>query len=101
MTARIYRPARNAMQSGKGKSRDWVLAYEPAEPRQIEPLMGYTASGDTLQQVKLTFETLEAAESFARRNGIPYSVQPPHDTVEKRVSYSDNFKSDRKAPWTH
>jgi hypothetical protein len=101
MTARIYRPAPNAMQSGKGKSKQWVLVHEPASPREIEPLMGYTASGDMNAQVKLSFETLEAAEAYAQKNGIPYSVQTPHETVPKRASYPDNFKADRKTPWTH
>ena len=101
MTARIYRPAQNAMQSGKGKSRQWVLVHEMATPRGIEPLMGYTTSTDTRQQIKLSFETLEAAEAYAQKNGIAYSVQAPHETTPKRVSYPDNFKSDRKTPWTH
>jgi hypothetical protein len=101
MTARIYRPARNAMQSGKGKSRQWVLVHEMAAPRGIDPLMGYTTSTDTTQQIKLSFDTLEAAEAYAQKNGIAYSVQPAHDATPKRVSYPDNFRSDRKTPWTH
>ena len=101
MTARIYRPAPNAMQSGKGKSRQWVLVHEPASPRIIEPLMGYTSSSDTQTQVRLSFETLEAAEAYAQKNGIAYIVQPAHDTVPKRSSYPDNFRFDRKTPWTH
>ena len=101
MTARIYRPAPNAMQSGRGTSKEWVLVHEPATAREIEPLMGYTASGDTQAQVRLTFETLEAAETYARKNGIPYSVQPPHSSTPKRSSYPDNFRFDRKTPWTH
>jgi hypothetical protein len=101
MTARIYRPARTAMQSGKGKSRSWVLVHEPVAPRGIEPLMGYTSSTDMTQQVKLSFATLEEAEAYAQRNGIPYTVQPAHDPSPKRVSYPDNFRSDRKTPWTH
>ncbi|SFZ82492.1 ETC complex I subunit conserved region [Devosia enhydra] len=101
MTARIYRPAPNAMQSGRGKSRQWVLVHEQASPRQIEPLMGYTGSGDTTQQVRLAFDTLEDAEAYAQRNGIAYTVQPAHQSVPKRASYSDNFRFDRKTPWTH
>lgn len=101
MTARIYRPARNAMQSGKGKSSQWVLVFEPAEPREIDPLMGYTSSSDMRQQVRLSFDTLEAAEAYAQRNGIAYSVQPAHEVTPKRVSYPDNFRADRKTPWTH
>lgn len=101
MTARIYRPARNAMQSGKGKSKQWILVHEPSTPRSIDPLMGYTSSSDMNQQVKLSFETLEEAEAYAQRNGIPYSVQAAHEPTPKRVSYPDNFRSDRKTPWTH
>ena len=101
MTARIYRPARNAMQSGKGKSNQWVLVHELAVPREIDPLMGYTSSSDTRQQIRLSFDTLEAAEGYAQKNGIPYSVQPAHEATPKRVYYPDNFRSDRKTPWTH
>ena len=100
MTARIYRPAPNAMQSGKGKSKQWVLVFEPASPREIEPLMGYTASSDMNAQVRLAFDTQEEAEAYAQKNGIPYRVEQPHETVPKRASYPDNFKSDRKTPWT-
>ena len=101
MTARIFRPAPNAMQSGRGKSKQWVLVYEPAVARQIEPLMGYTSSADTRQQVRLSFDTQEAAVAYAVKNDIPYQVQPAHDPVPKRASYPDNFRSDRKTPWTH
>ncbi len=101
MTARIYRPAPNAMQSGKGKSKDWVLSYGQASPREIEPLMGYTSTTDTQVQVRLSFDTLEEAEVYARANGIPYTVQPSHTPTPKRSSYPDNFRFDRKTPWTH
>ena len=101
MTARIYRPAPNAMQSGRGKSKKWVLVHEQATAKQIEPLMGYTATSDTQVQVRLSFETLEEAERYCRDNGIPYTVQPAHSPTPKRASYPDNFRFDRKTPWTH
>lgn len=101
MVARIYRPARNAMQSGKAKSNDWVLVFEPETPRSIEPLMGYTSSSDMKRQVTLHFETLEEAEAYAQREGIAYAVQPPQQSTVKSVSYPDNFRFDRKTPWTH
>jgi hypothetical protein len=101
MAARIFRPAPNAMQSGRGNSKQWVLEFEPSSPLEIEPLMGYTASSDTRRQVRLTFDTLEQAEAYAQRNGIPYTVQPEHTPTPKRTTYSDNFRFDRKTPWTH
>jgi hypothetical protein len=63
--------------------------------------MGYTATTDTQVQVKLSFDTLEEAETYARANGIPYTVQPPHTPTPKRTSSPDNFRFDRKTPWTH
>jgi ETC complex I subunit-like protein len=101
MTARIFRPAPSAMQSGDGNSRRWQLLSDPASAREIEPLMGYTSSTDTETQVKLFFDTLEEAEAFAQKQGIPYRVQQPHESTPKRTVYSDNFRSDRKTPWTH
>ena len=101
MPARIFRPAPNAMQSGRGNSRQWVLVHELNAAKEIEPLMGYTSSTDTRQQVRLTFDTLEEATTYAERNGIPYTVQPEHIPTPKRASYPDNFRSDRKTPWTH
>jgi hypothetical protein len=78
-----------------------MLVNAPASARQIEPLMGYTSSTDTETQVNLYFDTLEEAEAYALRAGIPYRVQRPHDPTVKRASYSDNFRFDRKTPWTH
>jgi hypothetical protein len=101
MVAKIYRPARTAMQSGTAKTKQWLLDYEPAEPRRIEPLMGWTSSGDMKSQVRLRFATKEEAIAYAEREGIPYRVHEPHDPAPKPMSYSDNFKYNRPEPWTH
>lgn len=101
MTARIFRPAPNAMQSGRGQSKEWVLVHAPQTAREIEPLMGYTSSAETRTQIKLSFDSLDEAEAYARRNGIAYQVLPDHKPTVKRASYSDNFRSDRNTPWTH
>jgi hypothetical protein len=101
MAARIYRPSKTAMQSGKAKTGDWILEFEPEAARKIEPLMGYTSSTDTKQQVKLRFPSAEAAVAYCERNGIPHLVQQPHDAKRRRASYSDNFAFGRKQPWTH
>ena len=76
MTARIYQPARSAMQSVQSKG-DWLLEYEPEKPREIEPLMGWTSSADMRSQVKLRFDTKEEAIAYAERNGIAYRVEEP------------------------
>ena len=74
MTARIYKPAKTAMQSGTAKTKDWVLDFEPEEPRTVEPLMGWTSSGDMRQQVRLRFASKEEAIAYCERHGIAYQV---------------------------
>jgi hypothetical protein len=101
MFAKIYRPAKTAMQSGKAKTHLWVLEFDQEKPRTIDPIMGYTSSSDTRQQVKLTFETAEQAIAYAERNGIDYRVIAPKEATRKNVSYSDNFRFSRTQPWTH
>ncbi|MBP1849914.1 ETC complex I subunit [Rhizobium halophytocola] len=101
MSAKIYRPAKTAMQSGKAKTHLWVLEFDQSQPRKIDPIMGYTSSVDTLQQVKLTFETQELAEAYAMRNGIEYRVVAPKEPNRQNVSYTDNFRYTRQQPWTH
>ncbi|MBP0618088.1 ETC complex I subunit [Jiella sp. KSK16Y-1] len=89
------------MQSGKAKTRLWMLEFEPAAPKEVEPLMGYTSSKDTRSQVRLTFETKEQAIEYAERNDILYRVEEAHAPKRARVAYADNFKYDRRQPWTH
>jgi len=101
MHARIYKPSRTAMQSGKAKTNRWVLEYAPEVPLKADPLMGYTSSADMLRQVRLTFDTLEAARSYAERNGIPYRVSGEEQPKVRPASYADNFRYSRAQPWTH
>ena len=101
MTARIYKPAKTAMQSGTGKTKEWVLDYEPEQPREIEPLMGWTSSGETQQQVRLHFDTKEEAIAYSEREGIPYRLEEAQLPKTRTMSYSDNFKFNRTGPWTH
>ena len=101
MFARIYSPARTAMQSGKGKAGIWLLEYEPEQARKIDPLMGYSTSGDMLQQIKLKFDSKETAIAYAEKHGIPFQVIEPKTSKVPNVSYSDNFAYRRGQPWTH
>jgi len=101
MSARIYSPAKTAMQSGKGKTGLWILDFDPEQKRKIDPLMGYTTSGDMKSQIRLTFETKEEAIAYAEKRGLAYRVQEPKEPKRRNISYSDNFKYDRRVPWTH
>jgi hypothetical protein len=101
MLARIFRPAKTAMSSGRANTEQWVLEFEPERPKTIEPLMGYTSSDDMRSQVRLSFDTKEEAIAYAERNGIAYRLLEPKDRQRPTISYSDNFRRDRNQPWTH
>lgn len=101
MVARIFRPAKTAMQSGKAKTNKWILQYEPEVARTIDPLMGYTSTSDAKSQIKLVFNSQEEAVSYAKRNKIPFRISQANDRKIFRASYPDNFKFDRRTPWTH
>jgi hypothetical protein len=92
MKVRIYRPARNAMQSGRANTQEWVLEYETVSPRQPEALMGWSSSQDTLNQVKMRFPTQQEAVDFAVKNGWDYAVAQPHERRVVPRNYVDNFK---------
>ena len=89
------------MQSGKAKTGNWILEFEPEKPRKIDPLMGYTTSADMKSQVRLVFPSMEEAVAYARREGIAFRVEEPKEPRRRQVSYSDNLRYDRRTPWTH
>jgi hypothetical protein len=103
MRARIYKPARTAMSSGTAKTKTWVLEFAPAERRQLDPLMGWTGSGDMNAQIKLRFDSAEAAQDYARARGIEAVVlQPKKRKANLRPGgYGDNFATNRRQVWTH
>lgn len=100
MKVRIFRPAKTAMQSGVAKTREWLMESEP-QPKSIDPLMGWTASRDTMQQVQLRFETLEEARDYAEKSGWQYTVEKPHERAIRPKAYADNFAYNRVGRWTH
>jgi ETC complex I subunit conserved region len=101
MSARIFSPARTAMQSGKARTGNWVLEFEPEKRKKIDPLMGYTTSSDMRSQVKLLFDTKEEAIAYAEKNGIPFRLEAAKEPKRRQISYAENFRYDRKTPWTH
>ena len=101
MVARIYCPAKTAMQSGQARAQEWLLEHEPAAQRVIDPLMGWSGSTDTRAQVRLAFETLAEAVAYAEKHGLAYRVEQPKARKAIRKSYSDNFKFGRIGSWTH
>jgi hypothetical protein len=101
MPARIYKPSKTAMQSGTAHTDQWLLEHEPEAARELDPLMGWTGSGNTQTQVKLWFDTKEAAIAYAERMGLAYVLTEPQPRNHIRKSYSDNFKFGRVGSWTH
>lgn len=103
MRARIYQPAKTAMQSGTAKTTDWVLDFAPETAREVDPLMGWTSSDDTQAQVRLRFDSRDAAEAYARAHGIDYDLteKSPRKPVIRLRGYGENFATDRKGVWTH
>ena len=103
MRARIFQPAKTAMSSGTAKTKHWVLEFAPASARSVDPLMGWTSSADTQAQVRMSFETKEAALDYASQHGIDAVVQQPN---KRRANirpggYGENFATNRRGAWTH
>jgi hypothetical protein len=103
MRARIFQPAKTAMSSGTAKTKGWVLEFAQASARSVDPLMGWTSSSDTQSQVRLNFDTKEAAVEYANENGIDAQVQEPNKrkTNIRPNGYSENFATGRRGAWTH
>ncbi len=95
MKARIYQPAKTAMQSGRAGTRRWRLEYDAEQAREIDPLMGWTSSADMPQQVSLSFESRDQAVAFADKYGIAYYVEEPQLRTVRPKSYAENFRYDR------
>lgn len=101
MAARIYKPAKTAMQSGTARTKAWVLEFEPETPREVEPLMGWTSSRDMKSQIRMSFPTKEEAMAYAKKHGIVCHVMEPSVRKRRAKSYSDNFRFGRIGVWTH
>ncbi|MEO1100220.1 MAG: ETC complex I subunit [Pseudomonadota bacterium] len=101
MDARIYRPRKSAMQAGRAKSGGWVLELLNKGRRTSDPLMGWTSISDTSSQVRMAFESRDAAIAYAKREGLTFTVDEARETKRLVKSYSENFSADRKQPWTH
>jgi ETC complex I subunit conserved region len=103
MAARIYQPAKTAMQSGTARTKGWVLEFTADHAREVDPLMGWTSSDDTQAQVKLAFDTRAAAEDYARARGIAFEVSLPKERKQniRAGGYGENFATNRRGAWTH
>ena len=101
MLARIYKPTRTTMQSGRARTKDWVLEFEPASARCADPLTGWISSTDMDGQVRMEFETSEEAVAYAQAHGIAFQVTQPQARKLIIKAYADNFAFNRRQPWSH
>ena len=101
MTIKIFKPAKTAMQSGRGKTKQWLAEYVSDISTTKDTLMGWTSSSDTRNQIKIFFETKEQAIKWAKNNNYQFFVEEPQTRNIKPKSYSANFDMKRKEPWTH
>lgn len=101
MLAKIYRPAKTAMQSGKARSKRWCLEFEPSVAPKLDPLMGWTGSADPSGQIRMFFDTKDEAVGFARTHAIPHQVTEPPEAKRIIKAYGDNFAFRRREPWSH
>ncbi|MEM9937974.1 MAG: ETC complex I subunit [Pseudomonadota bacterium] len=101
MDARIYKPAKTAMQSGRGKTHEWVLEFLSSAKRVSDPVMGWTSIDDTTGQVRLHFDSREQAVAYAKRENLTFTVEEARERKRLVKSYSENFSATRKQPWTH
>ena len=103
MRARIFKPTKTAMSSGTAKTRSWVLEHVSESAREVDPLMGWTSNTDTQSQVRLTFDSKQAALDYAKAHGIDAVVQEPK-TRKANIrpgGYGENFATNRRGAWTH
>jgi hypothetical protein len=101
MTARIYKPSKTAMQSGRGKTEKWVLEFFQNSATKRDPLMGWRSGSDTQKQVKIKFDSKNDAVRYAEKNSIKYTLSEPKVRKVKPKAYADNFSFNRKETWTH
>jgi len=88
--AKIYKPTRTAMQSGKGRTKHWMLEFITSN-NGVNPLTGWETSRDTMSEVKIEFENKDQAVNFAKKNNISYSIVEPQKRKIIKKSYTDNF----------
>ncbi len=101
MLARIFKPSKSSMSSGRARTRDWVLEFAPASARHLDPLMGWSSSTDMNGQVRMSFETEQEAVAYCQAHGLEFQVIPHKPRHHVIKAYADNFAASRREPWTH
>jgi len=101
MTIKIYKPAKSSMQSGLGKTKQWIAEYITETDKVKDTLMGWNSSLDTKEQIKMFFDTKEQAIEWSKKNNQQFIIIEPKERKIKPKNYASNFDMNRKEPWTH
>ena len=101
MTIKIYIPAKSSMQSGLGKTKQWLAEYVSEKDKIKDSLMGWNSSLDTKEQIKIFFDTKAQAIEWSKKNNEQFYVIEPKERKIKPKNYASNFDINRKEPWTH
>ena len=91
-TARIIEEQRRTTQSGRARDGRWTLEFEREQAQRADPLTGWSGSGDTRTQVRLSFDTKEEALAYATRKGFDIHIVPAAPVSLKLQAYADNFR---------
>ena len=92
MKAKIYKPAKTAMQSGRAKYNKWVLKFLDKNNQLKDTMMGWNGGSSTVSQIELKFNTKEEAIRYAHKKNIDYEVLETSARKVINKSYADNFK---------
>ena len=92
MKAKIYKPSKTAMQSGRSKFNKWVLKISDSKNQTRDTMMGWNGGSNTSSQIQLNFKSKEEAIHYAKSNNIDYEVLETSGRKVISKSYADNFK---------
>jgi len=90
--ARISEIERRATQSGKANTGRWLLEFEREQPLRPDPLTGWNGSSDTRPQVRLTFQSKDAAVAYCKKHGLQHHIVAAPPVRLKIQAYADNFR---------
>ena len=91
-TPPILQQPRRTPPAGTARDGRWTLEFEREEAQRADPLTGWSGSGDTRTQVRLSFDSKDEAVAYASAKGFDIHLVPAPATTLKLQAYADNFR---------
>ncbi len=101
MRARIFYPARSAMQSGPAQKRQWCLRFIQDAFGERDAMTGWQGKSAPASQLVLRFASRAEAIAYAEKHKVDYEVEPEPTLGQKQKDYTLNFSAKRRTAWTH